>query len=64
MIVNKIDEMIQNLESIREDAVKFEEKGNSAAATRVNKMMLVIKETASNVRKGISEKRREMKEGK
>lgn len=55
-LLNQITEAI---ESIQDDAVKFDEKGNKAAGTRVRKAMQVIKGTAQDVRVYVSNKNKQ-----
>ena len=50
-LLNQITEAI---ESIQDDAVKFDEKGNKAAGTRVRKSMQTIKALAQDVRVAVS----------
>ena len=52
-LINQITEAI---EAIQDDVVKFDEKGNKAAGTRVRKAMQVIKGAAQNVRVYVSDK--------
>jgi hypothetical protein len=52
-LINQINEAI---EGIQEDVVKFDEKGNKAAGTRVRKAMQTIKALAQDVRVYVSEK--------
>ena len=54
--LNQIEEI---LNSIKEDATKFFEKGNKAAGTRVRKAMQEIKALAQAVRQEVSEKNNE-----
>lgn len=54
--LNQIEEI---LNSIKEDATKFFEKGNKAAGTRVRKAMQEIKSLAQAVRTEVSEKNKE-----
>jgi hypothetical protein len=54
--LNQIEEI---LNSIKEDATKFFEKGNTAAGTRVRKAMQDIKALAQAVRVDVSEKNKE-----
>lgn len=51
-----LDNLVELVDGIREDAAKFEEKGNKAAGTRVRKAMQSIKATAQDVRVYVSEK--------
>jgi len=45
----------ETLDSIQDDATKFNEKGNKAAGTRVRKGMQAIKALAQDVRVAVSE---------
>ena len=51
-----LDNLVELVDSIREDAAKFEEKGNKAAGTRVRKAMQNVKSVAQDVRVYVSEK--------
>lgn len=51
-----LDQLVELVDGIREDAAKFEEKGNKAAGTRVRKAMQSIKAVAQDVRNHVSEK--------
>jgi hypothetical protein len=53
-----LNQITQQIEAIREDAVKFEEKGNGAAGTRVRKAMQNIKALAQDVRTYVSESKK------
>lgn len=44
----------EELNAIQEDVVKFNEKGNKAAGTRVRKAMQTIKALAQDVRVAVS----------
>lgn len=50
-----LNQIVEAIDSIREDAAKFEEKGNGAAGTRVRKAMQTIKTLAQDVRNHVSE---------
>jgi len=54
-LLNKI---VETVDSIREDAAKFEDKGNSAAGTRVRKAMQTIKALAQDTRNYVSESKK------
>lgn len=56
---NLIDQITEAIESIQEDVVKFDEKGNKAAGTRVRKAMQLIKGAAQDVRVYVSEKNKQ-----
>ena len=53
--INILEEMILRLESLRADYNKFYEDGNSAAGTRVRKVMQEIKTDAQDLRLHIQE---------
>lgn len=48
--MNKLEEMITLLEEARNDYGKFYDSGNSAAGTRIRKVMQEIKSVAQEVR--------------
>lgn len=54
-----IQDLITQLETVlaetREDAAKFDERGNKAAGTRVRKAMQSVKTLAQDVRVAVSE---------
>jgi len=50
-----LEQLQTTLDSIQEDASKFNEKGNKAAGTRVRKGMQAIKALAQDVRVHVSE---------
>ena len=50
-----LEQLQTTLDSIQEDAQKFNEKGNKAAGTRVRKGMQIIKGLAQDVRVHVSE---------
>jgi len=52
---NLLEQLQETLDSIQEDAAKFNEKGNKAAGTRVRKGMQTIKSLAQDVRVAVSE---------
>jgi hypothetical protein len=49
-IVTKIDDLISKLTEAKNDAEKFEEKGNLAAGTRVRKVMQEVRKSAQLIR--------------
>lgn len=53
--VNKLKELVLSLE---DDAIKFYEKDNKSAGTRVRKTLQEIKGLAQEIRKEISEKKK------
>lgn len=56
---NLLNTITETVDSIREDAAKFEEKGNGAAGTRVRKAMQTIKGLAQDVRVHVSDAKKE-----
>ena len=50
-----LEQLQETLDSVQEDATKFNEKGNKAAGTRVRKGMQAIKALAQDVRVAVSE---------
>lgn len=50
-----LEQLQETLDSVQEDATKFNEKGNKAAGTRVRKHMQTIKALAQDVRVAVSE---------
>ena len=52
---NTLDELITLLEGTRTDCHKFYNDGNSAAGTRVRKVMQAVKLTAQDVRLHVQE---------
>ncbi len=50
MSCNKLEELITLLEGAKSDYHKFYEKGNSAAGTRVRKVMQEVKAAAQDIR--------------
>lgn len=50
-----LNQLQQVVEDTHEDAVKFDEKGNKAAGTRVRKNMQTVKKLAQDIRVAISE---------
>jgi len=51
-----LEKLVGLVEDIKEDATKFEEKGNKAAGTRIRKSMQEIKAVAQDIRIYVSEK--------
>jgi len=54
-MLDLLNQLEQTIADTREDAVKFNEKGNKAAGTRVRKAMQEVKKLAQEVRVAISE---------
>ena len=50
-----LEQLQTTLDSVQDDANKFNEKGNKAAGTRVRKGMQAIKTLAQDVRVAVSE---------
>tara|TARA_B100001287_G_scaffold188132_1_gene158855 strand:+ start:85 stop:270 length:186 start_codon:yes stop_codon:yes gene_type:complete len=50
-----LEQLQTTLDSVQDDANKFNEKGNKAAGTRVRKGMQAIKALAQDVRVAVSE---------
>lgn len=55
MLVNMLDELETAVYAAKCEAEKFEVKGNNAAGARVRKLMLEVKNQASQIRKTVSE---------
>ena len=49
-----LDQLTELVEATREDAAKFDEKGNKAAGTRVRKAMQSVKAIAQDTRTHVS----------
>lgn len=58
-ITTKIEGMIEKLQTTRLDAVKFEDKGNSSAGTRVRKAMQELRKEAQLIRAEVTEKKQQ-----
>jgi hypothetical protein len=54
-MLEQLEQIRQALDTIQEDAIKFTEKGNKAAGTRIRKQMQEIKALAQAVRTSVSE---------
>jgi hypothetical protein len=54
-MLEQLEQIRQALDTIQDDAVKFTEKGNKAAGTRIRKQMQEIKALAQAVRTSVSE---------
>jgi len=50
-----ITTLIETLTTAKEDAVKFDTKGNKAAATRVRKALQEVSSTCKDLRKTVQE---------
>jgi len=53
-----LDQITELVEATREDAIKFDEKGNGAAGTRVRKAMQTLKALAQETRTHVSESKK------
>lgn len=62
--MEKYQELMQYLQSLETDVVKFYEKGQSAAGTRVRKGLSELKKMAQDWRNEIQAVKAERKEGK
>lgn len=51
-LLNQLEQLVTDT---REDAEKFDQKGNKAAGTRVRKNMQLIKKLAQDIRVAVSE---------
>ena len=56
--MDKLTQLATMITSLQEDAVKFYEKGNSAAGTRLRKGLQEIRKFAQEVRLDISERKK------
>ena len=59
---NRYSEVLKHVQSLEEDFIKFYEKGNNAAGTRVRGGMQKLKELAQDIRKGVQEMKNEQAE--
>ena len=57
-LTSLLDQITQLVEATREDATKFDEKGNGAAGTRVRKAMQSLKTLAQETRTHVSESKK------
>ena len=56
--MEKFNQLKSLVESMTDDIVKFYEKGNGAAGTRVRKMLQDIKKLSQEIRVEVSEKKK------
>lgn len=56
--MEKINQLKTLIESIEGDSIKFYEKDNSAAGTRIRKVLQEIKKLSQEIRLEISEKKK------
>jgi hypothetical protein len=61
--MSRFTEVRDLLNSFEKDFIKFYEKGNKSAGTRVRKHMNEMKKKAQEIRKEIQEMKAKMKEG-
>ncbi|MCP3660131.1 MAG: histone H1 [Bacteroidetes bacterium] len=59
--MNRFDALQNKLNELAEDFLKFYEKNNKAAGTRVRKGMQELKNMAQEVRKDVQEKKSKLK---
>ena len=59
--MEKFKELEAVVASMKEDITKFYEKGNSTAGVRVRKSLQTVKELSQEIRKEISEQKKETK---
>jgi len=55
---NLLDQIVEEINSIRDDAKKFTDKRNGSAGTRVRKAMQTIKALAQDVRTFVSDSKK------
>lgn len=61
---NKLEQLEALVAALKEDVVKFEEKGNASAGTRLRKTLQGIKSLAQELRVDIQEKKKNDKQAK
>lgn len=61
--MSRMQEMRDMLNSFEKDFVKFYEKGNKSAGTRIRKSMNELKKKAQEIRKEVQEIKAQAKEG-
>lgn len=54
-LIKEFEDLKNMIQEVENDFTKFTTKGNSAAGTRVRKVMLEIKEKAHNIRTYVQE---------
>jgi len=60
--MNRVQELKDLVSSFEKDFIKFYEKGNKSAGTRVRKDMNELKRKAQEIRKEVQERKAQMKE--
>jgi len=61
--MHRLQELRDLLASFEKDFIKFYEKGNKSAGTRIRKHMNALKRKAQEIRKEVQEIKAKMKEG-
>jgi uncharacterized coiled-coil DUF342 family protein len=61
-LMNRIQELREMLDTFEKDFVKFYDKGNKSAGTRVRKAMNELKRKAQEIRKEVQEIKAQAKE--
>lgn len=56
--MDKYEELLAIITSSKEDFIKFFDKGNAAAGTRVRKVMQEVKDKAQNIRNSVQDIKR------
>ncbi|MFQ5798253.1 MAG: histone H1 [Bacteroidota bacterium] len=60
--MNRFQELKDLVSSFEKDFIKFYEKGNKSAGTRVRKAMNELKRKAQEIRKEVQQRKAQMKE--
>ena len=60
--MNRFQELKDLVSSFEKDLIKFYEKGNRSAGTRVRKAMNELKRKAQEIRKEVQQRKAQMKE--
>ena len=59
--MEKFKELEAAVASMKDDVTKFYEKGNNTAGVRIRKTLQLVKELAQEIRKEVSEQKKESK---
>ena len=59
--MEKFKELESAIASMRDDVSKFYEKGNNSAGVRIRKTLQLVKELAQDIRKEISQQKKDSK---
>jgi len=59
--MEKFNELEALVASMKEDVIKFYDKGNSTAGVRVRKALQTVKQLSQDLRKDVSEQKKESK---